>query len=354
MARQHRERLYSHSHILLFTSKMPVLGRIITLLHLVPAVLGGCSDAEQTAIEEIRREIGVTLTRSQDVKGPLDIFVFEDDRMQKLDCYLRLDDCSMWKGGVVSGSGDRILSFVAGMQRDRDDWTGITSRAALEKVTSDLEDERADAVLMTGETAVSGSPDLIPKTAAEVRLTPLASMISLTRLSCDFTGKPYSDKAVSNVRVYLTNVNATCGILATGDVSPTRIINQGRLSEEDMARFHDRSLVYHVAGRPVGKDTGWVPVNFLCYPNNAPEEGPGTPFTRMVIEGQIDGRTFYWPIDINREDGQGVRRGERYSFSITITGKGVSDPDIPVSSGNIEINFETKPWEEKEDCVITF
>ena len=90
MGKQHRERFYRQSHISLATSKTPVLGRIITLLHLIPAVLCGCSDAEHPADEEIRREIGIALTKSQDVKGPLDIFVFKDDRMQRLDCYLRL------------------------------------------------------------------------------------------------------------------------------------------------------------------------------------------------------------------------------------------------------------------------
>ena len=156
MGKQHRERFFRQSHISLATSNNPILGRIITLLHLVPAVLCGCSDAEHPAYEEIRREIGIALTKSQDVKGPLDIFVFEDDRMRKLDCYLRLEDFSMWKGGVVTGSGDRIITFITGIQKKKDDWTGITSRAALEKVIVNLEDESPEAVVMSGETGVRG------------------------------------------------------------------------------------------------------------------------------------------------------------------------------------------------------
>lgn len=366
MGKQHRERIYLKSHISLATSNLPVLGRIITLLHLVPAVLYGCSDAEHTVIEDIRREIDISLTKSQDVKGPLDIFVFKDDRMQKLDCYLHLGDFSMWKGGVVTGSGDRIISFVTGMVKEKEDWTGISSRAALEKVTVNLEEESRDAAIMSGETIVSGGADYAgtygeARSGADVELTPLSSRICLERLSCDFTGRPYSDNSISDVKVYLTNVNASCGILASGKISPSRIINQGRLSEEDMAGFKDKSLVYHQVTDPVEKEGRWTPIDFLCYPNNAPEESPGTPFTRLVIEGRVDGKTFYWPVDINRNasDGtdseeQGICRGRRYTFDITITGKGVSDPDTPVSSEYIDINFKIKEWEEKEDCVILF
>ena len=350
MGKQHRDRFNLQSHISLATSNTPILGRIITLLHLVPAVLCGCSDAEHPAYEEIRREIGIALTKSQDVKGPLDIFVFEDDRMQRLDCYLRLEDFSMWKGGVVSGSGDRIISFVTGIQKKKEDWTGITSRAALEKVTVNLEDESRDAAVMSGET-----------TGSTVELIPVSSQICLERLSCDFTGKPYSDNSISEVKVYLTNVNASCGILSSGEIFPTRIINQGRLSEEDLTGFKDKSLVCHHVKDPVGKSDSWTPIDFLCYPNNASEEGPGTPFTRLVIEGKVDGKTFYWPVDINRgkkqgfeREGHGIDRGRRYVFDITITGKGVSDPDTPVSSDFIDINFKIKEWEEKEDYAVLF
>lgn len=350
MGKQHRGKLYLQSHISLATSHTPILGRIITLLHLFPAVVCGCSDAEHPIIEDIRREIDITLTKSQDVKGPLDIFVFEDDRMQRLDCYLRLEDFRMWKGGVVSGSGDRIISFVTGIQKKKEDWTGITSRAALERVTVNLEDESRDAAIMSGET-----------TGADVELIPVSSQVCLERLTCDFTGKPYSDNSISDVKVYLTNVNASCGILSVGEINPTRIINQGRLSEEDLIGFKDRSLVFHQAIDPVGKSGKWTPVDFLCYPNNALEEGPGTPFTRLVIEGEVDGKTFYWPIDINRgkkqgfeREGHGIDRGRRYVFDITITGKGVSDPDTPVSSDFIDINFKIKEWEEKEDYAVLF
>ena len=83
--------------------------------------------------------------------------------------------------------------------------------------------------------------------------------------------------------------------------------------------------------------------------------GPGTPFTRLVIEGKIQGETFYWPLDINKEDGgYGIGRNERYIYDITITRKGTKDPDSPVRKEDIDINFNVEKWNEKEGCEVIF
>lgn len=356
MKRQHRNSISLHSpKNSNATSIIPILGRIISLLTSVPAVLSGCSDAGHPDIEEIRRETGITLTRSQDTEGPLDIFVFDDDRMQKLDCYLRLEDFNLWKGGIISGSGSKIISMIAGTQQGIDRWTGITSRPALMEVIVNLEDECDGNMVISGETSVS--PEDYPggrtaETAIELR--PLASEIVLHSLSCDFSDRPYAGEKLRNVKVYLTNVNAQCGILDDGEISPSRIINYGRLSTQDLARFRDKSMIYRELTMDIGKDTEQVDLRFRCYPNNAAEETPGTPFTRMVIEGEISGNTFYWPIDINREDACGIDRNRRYCYDIRITRKGSYDPDTPVCPMQAEIKFEIKEWKEMEECEVLF
>ena len=86
-------------------------------------------------------------------------------------------------------------------------------------------------------------------------------------------------------------------------------------------------------------------------------EGPGTPFTRLVIEGKIRGETFWWPIEINREDGTqvpGIHRNCRYVFDIVITRKGNKDPDTAIGKETADIRMETRPWNEKEEQVIPF
>lgn len=356
MEKQKRDNIYSKSpYNSKATSITPTLGRIISLLTLFPSVVIGCSDAELSDIEEIRREIGITLTKSPDAEGPLDIFVFDDDKMQRLDCYLRLDDFSQWKGGIISGSGSKIISAVAGIRTDIGSWTGITSRPALEGITVNLEDQGQSQTVMSAEAEVCPGTSYGPEGAdAALELRPLVSEIVISSLSCDFTGRPYAGARLQDVKVYLTNVNAQCGLLKDGEIMPSRIINYGRLSGQDLEKFQDESIIYREIDGEIGKDSPWKEVRLRCFPNNAPEESPGTPFTRLVIEGTVDGKTFYWPIDINRTNGNGIDRNKSYCYDIRITRKGSTDPDTPVSTTQADIKFKIKEWEEKEECRILF
>ena len=84
------------------------------------------------------------------------------------------------------------------------------------------------------------------------------------------------------------------------------------LNPDDIRHFMNPGLVVGKIADMIGMEPSRPEICFLCYPNCAEDEGPGTPFTRLVIEGQIDGDTYYWPIDINRqEDRKGIGRNCR-------------------------------------------
>ena len=86
-----------------------------------------------------------------------------------------------------------------------------------------------------------------------------------------------------------------------------------------------------------------------------------------MIEGKIQGETWYWPIDINRgwvgsEGGPGVGSGvcpgvesnRRYVFDVTIRGKGTKDPDTPVTAAMAETVLKAQTWKEKEEYFVGF
>jgi hypothetical protein len=93
-------------------------------------------------------------------------------------------------------------------------------------------------------------------------------------------------------------------------------------------------------------------ISLLCYPNPAIEESPGSPHTRLVIEGVIDSQVYYWPVTINK--GKGIGRGEHYIFDILIRRKGVADPDTPIDDAGVNIRLRIKPWTEKEGYSVGF
>ena len=364
-------RKHSREHILFksFTFKMfnlytlksccssfhpSVLGK--TMLSLLPALSWGCT-AEGIAPSAGPADCKVMIHLNGKMPAgdftSLDIFVFKDDDLETLDCYQRIDWPEEWDGNVCSSAGDRTISIFANSGKEANEWTRIRSREGLEKISASLEQENRNHPFMSGEARIIAREGIL--TSAELSLRPLASEICLRSICCDFTGKPYAGEEITEVKVYLTNINAECGILEDGEILPRRLINSARLCPEDLDSFDDPGLIYQELDINIGR--AWLKpgISLWCYPSNASEESIGTPFSRLVIEGKIAGQTYYWPVNINRDSGSsGIDRNRQYIYDIKITRKGSTDPDIPVEADDIEMTFKTAIWEEKENCIVEF
>ena len=177
----------------------------------------------------------------------------------------------------------------------------------------------------------------------------------LRSLGCNFKGKGYENEALKNIKVYLTNVNAEYPLFPNEAYMSRRLVNRGGLDMRDLSLFKEQEsimqkLEYDISNASVNTD-----IRLRCYPNEAEEEAVGTAFTRLVVEGEIAGEIYYWPVNINRTDGgRGISRNCRYIYDIIITGLGNKDPDIPIETGFAEINMKVDPWEEKEDYGLHF
>ncbi len=334
---------------LIYRLFQPFLG---ILLSLLPAVLYGCGSEAATGVLQPKRSIrNVTLSDFHAELETLDVFVFRDDMMQKLDCYQRFDRFRDWTGTVVSGNGDRIISVLANGPYGRQDWAAVSSRPFLKGFTVRLEDERRGRQTMSGEMRSGGG-----SSSDSLHLRPFTSEIMLRSVCCDFSGKAYDGERISDVKVYLINANAESSVLEEGGSPPVRIVNAGRLRQEDVERFRDPGIILRELGEDIGKEKLFPEISLLCYRSCHPAETPGTPYTRLVIEGRVSGHTYYWPVTVNRdtEHGDGVRRNRRYIYDIRITGKGSDDPDVPVRSGDMTIIQKVKEWEEKEEYKVSF
>ena len=329
----------------------PFLGTL-TLLSFLPAFLYGC-DAPQalprTASETVTR---ISLETVSMQVEEMDIFVFRNDRLQKLDCYQRVEDPLSWNNDLISSFGEMIIAVCANSSKAFSEWYSLSSLSHLGSLTYSLENESQTRPFMSGMAETSAGPEY---RNVSICLRPLFSIVELRSIRCDFSGRPYDGEILEEVKVYLTNVNAECRILDEQDILPTRIVNAGEVREDDMDMFTDPSIIYRSIEGSIGKTAVKPDIQLICYPNNSMTEGPGTPFTRLVIEGKIKGETFYWPLNINKEnEGYGIGRNEKYTFDVKITRKGTKDPDIPVSKEDIEINLKIEKWDERQDCAIIF
>lgn len=272
----------------------------------------------------------------------LDIFFFYNDPLGRLDSYQRFD---FFEPETVAGActrGERKVAVLANSPDDRYTWSDVNSYQGLNMLTADLHREDPAYPILRGEGVVQAGDDAM----AHIGLEPLLCEVVLSSLKVDFSERSYRDAELSDFRVYLTNVNCRRQIFGP-EGRPVDIVNRGGLRENDMESMaHPEMLVSSLEE---------LPQSFYCYPNLSAQESLGAPFTRLVIEGKVDGETWYWPLDIGREEEPpGLQGGMSYSFDVTLTRLGVKDPDTPVGGVSADLSLEISPWKDYADRYIDY
>lgn len=257
----------------------------------------------------------------------LDVFVFNDDEIRRLDSYCSFDNPDSPYISVNSSAGDKLVVVLANCIGHSFTADEFRSYDTLGEVSWRLEDEDPARPVMSGECQISaGAAGYTP-----IQLTPLLADICLDHLKVDFSGRGYRSRTLENCRVFLTNLSGSCEVLRKDGFRITELENAGAPDPDYLARMKHPEMV----SRSVVPGY-WAPVDLHCYPNDSATDGPGNPRTRMVVQGDIDGETYYYPVDIN-QDGfgyssgpHGISRNVKYSYNLLITRKGSTDPDTPV------------------------
>lgn len=339
--------------------KMAVLA--ITLLMHLPAFISCNTLSQYMDSEEFSGGTGNTSTLPLKItfnsplhSAPLDIFTFNNDRLRKLDSYQHLDSFSGRETTISSRRGSRIVVAVANLQEAEIDAGKIFSYDDLINLRASLSGEDPEEPVMTAETVIDAGNE----TGCRMTLSPLLAEICVNSISCDFHSRPYKDARLENIRIYLTNVCSRYPLAGDTTVTPEELINCGGCRKEDSAGFRFPGTVCSRIEEGVGMNVVFPDIRLYCYPSNSGEESPGCPFTRLVIEGTINGETTYYPINVNRDEPEsghsGVFRNESYIYDITITRKGVDNPDTPVSKAEIGMEFSIKPWIERGYRTVTY
>lgn len=344
---------------------------ILSLVILTVPVHQGCSESphpQDSDFTEIHRKVSVKIAVHQpdDIQThTLDALVFNDDPLQRIDCYQQMAWDGVGQVQIGSCAGDKIVLLCANLGWDREVWRQHASFPAAGAARVNLEDEERDFPVMVGCARMPAGDN------TGIELQRLTSEVVLRSVSCDFSGKPYAGERITDARVYLTNLNATCCLVPGENETIERVINHKGLIPEDLKTFKDSTLVISNI-ESFGVSRIYPSVSLLCYPNRTRKESIGTPLTRLVIEGKIMGQTWFWPLEINRSPGgsggsavdgsaadgsavdEGIGRNCRYVFDVKITGKGTKDPDTPVTREMAETIFTIEQWKEKEEYAVEF
>ncbi len=332
-----------------------VIYPFLALLSLtcLPAHFFSCSKIFAPAHERSIETIGsiTTLKISDYAKenasiGGYDVLVYNSDKFGRLDSYMHFNG-PMPELPVSSGSGAKTIVVIGNAPEEFPEWENVLSLNQLSKTCSNLENESEDFPVMVGMAETEAGE------SCEIHMKPLMARICLKELSCDFSGTMYAGEKLNDIRVYLTNVNAECGMTG-GQGIGKRFINNGRLEDADIRKFRTPSIVYRDIEKPVGAVPECLELMLYCYPNESCEESFGRPFTRLVIEGKIRGRTWYWPINLNSLKDKGIRSNDYYSLKVRLRRSGTEDPDTAIELENNEITVEIEKWDEKENYTVAF
>ena len=293
--------------------------------------------------------LSIDIPRSLMKEGSVfDIFFFRDDILSYLDSYQRI----IWDGDgsleASSTTGARRVVVIANSPFTQEECMKIRVYEDISSLQCDLAEDSPDTPVMFGESRLDSNAE----SKCYLRLHPVMSEIRLASISCDFHDRGYCGETLDSVKFYLTNVCCLYPVCDTIAADPHGMLNIGGLNKADMASVSDSSILYHEYGGRIGLAVAYPEVRFYCYGNAAMGEGVGTRRTRLVVEGVLLGKRYWYPVTVGED--KGIYPGCSYVYDLTITRAGTDDPDSPADIVVARRRFSVKPWAEVAERIIPF
>jgi hypothetical protein len=278
----------------------------------------------------------------------VDVFVFRNTAptsadYQKLDTYKRFTGNELENITLTSTTGPKTICVVVNEHTNA--FKGVTSLPQFRTLVTDLKNEVIGSFTMYGETEET----LSTTTSVSLTVKRHICRVAVTSVKTNFSGTPYSEMMLSNIKLYLINAHAQKLIYNNGAPSTPLIYNKGKLIGEDANATIEANMIYEPLTGTVGESGITTPHFFYCYSNETQNLHE---CTKLVLQADLDGVTYYYPILINQtgygntsETGHfGVRRNTTYSYGITVTRPGSLDPNEPIVPGTVELTISAEDW----------
>ncbi len=322
---------------------------VSTILAFLPFSLSLVSCSRSIAPEDTACEIVLTKAASSGISS-LDLFYYNDDTESRLDSYQRFTDVGAKVNGA-SRNGKKTVVAITNLREDRYSWSDISSLPSLEKVVVHLDEDSPSEPIMSAVAHIEAGK----QTSCSMKFRPVMSEVVLRSVRCDFSSRSYRDAFLEDIEVYLTNVCTAWPVVKDTPVHSSDYVNVGRADSTTMSRMAHPEYIYSHPGTRIGSTTVRPDLHFFCYPNVEKEESLGSPFTRLVIEGTLEGKRYYYPVNVNRRsDAIGVERNCVYILDMVLTRRGTTDPDTAVDTETAQIKVSVVEWNEKEKQYVSY
>lgn len=286
----------------------------------------------------------------------LEVFIF-NSVTGNLDCYKKYtssDNLSLIE--IKTQVGSKVIYAIANSHKE--DWNGIVSLDLFKKQVTSLKEENFGDFTMVGSTNAT----LSNSSTATLSIKRLISKIVLDEIKVSFNGTPYEGEVLSNVKAYLINVSGSKYYHDNSNVTPAQILNYKGFVPSDTLSAKMPRMLYENVASSIGTTAFSTPLYFYSYENLLAEETTDNRFTKLVIQGDLKGKTYYYPILINREGygyvaangHQGIQSNTVYRIKVTIKKTGSDSPDIVIQNGTFSITTTIEDWNNTESSDIEF
>ena len=300
---------------------------------------------EENISDEQRVEVPVFITGAKSIVTKSSDADFDDDHSEVANIqffvFNRDNELEVYKkitSGLSTTLSLRYGSNAVYAVVNAPDITGVSTKAGLLAVTSSLTDN-ANHFVMLGYVNLNIPDDFQGGYDGRISVYRLASRVVVKKVTADFTNPAYAAASCNLVRMFLVNAVGD-GNLGRTAAPSVWYAKQGFESVSGIADFLSTSGGNH--------DLNTAPFEtacyHYCYPNPTTTDTSSATWsprhTRIVIEVQLAGDTFYYPITLPE-----LEFGKSYEIeNLTITRKGSTNPDTPVEIYTATYNINVKPW----------
>lgn len=279
----------------------------------------------------------------------LEVFIFRvneggaDDGI--IDAYKRFtaEEMKTMSGLTIKTVTGKKMVYVV-TNSHKSDWSDGMTRSSFEQQMAYLQNEDVKNFIMIAGKEVT----VHLESTISMTLSRMVSRVKLNSVNVSFAGTPYEGDALQNVKAYLTNVQAQ-KLLIDGSGSNLKVLNSKKYVAEDMAGLTMQGMLYDELAESISGTTHSTPHYFYCYENNISEETETDRFTKLVIEGTLNGVTYYYPVPI-----KDLKRNSCYSIDVKIYRPGSLDPEKAVEVGTLDLRLNIQTWNTVPGSVVEF
>ena len=243
---------------------------------------------------------------------------------------------------VKTTTGKKMVYVIANSHVSS--WGDNLKRSAFEEQMAFLQNDNVkDFIMFAGKDITVELESTI-----SMALTRMVSRVKLNSVKVSFAGTPNEGTSLQNVKAYLTNVQAQ-KLLLDGSGKDLKLLNSKKYVAEDVTGFAMQGMLYDELAESISETTYNTPHYFYCYENSLTEETESDRFTKLVIEGTLNGVTYYYPVPI-----KDLKRNSCYTIDVRIYRPGSLDPETAVEVGSLDFRLNIQGWNTLPGSTVEF